>query len=173
MTRHRSGAPRPMNEDDTQAEITLDRRGRFKRLGATVPGLIRPLAKARGTALASLLAEWPLIVGDELARVSLPDKLTGTTLRLLVVPSAALVFQHDSPRIVARINAYFGRSAIARLALVQGPLPAIAPRGRPARPSLPADRQAALKSATEGIADDRLKAALERLGRAILAREKG
>lgn len=163
---------RCMSEDDPQAEITLDRRGRFKRLGATVPGLIRPLAKARGTALASLLAEWPLIVGDELARTSLPDKLTGTTLRLLVAPSAALVFQHDAPRILARINAYFGRSAIARLSLVQGPLPVVAPPRRPVRPPLPAHRQASLKTATEGIADDRLKAALERLGGAILAREK-
>jgi hypothetical protein len=161
-----------MTEDDPQAEITLDRRGRFKRLGATVPGLIRPLAKARGAALASLLAEWPLIVGDELARVSLPDKLAGTTLRLLVVPSAALALQHDAPRVMARINAYFGRTAVARLSLVQGPLPTIAVARSPARPVLPAHRQAALKSATEGIADERLKAALERLGRAILARDK-
>ncbi|MGE0421123.1 MAG: DUF721 domain-containing protein [Reyranellaceae bacterium] len=161
-----------MSEDDPEAEITLDRRGRFKRLGATVPGLIRPLAKARGTALASLLAEWPLIVGDELARVSLPDKLTGTTLRLLVVPAAALVLQHDAPQIVARINAYYGRAAVSRLALVQGPLP-LAPNPPPrGRPKLPAHRQAALKTATEGIADERLKAALERLGRAILARDK-
>jgi hypothetical protein len=161
-----------MSKDDPEAEITLDRRGRFKRVGATVPGLIRPLAKARGTALASLLAEWPLIVGDELARVSLPEKLTGTTLRLLVVSSAALVLQHDAPQIMARINAYYGRTAVSRLALVQGPLP-IAPAPRPrSRPPLPAHRQAALKSATEGIADDRLKAALERLGRAILARDK-
>lgn len=161
-----------MSEDDPEAEITLDRRGRFKRLGATMPGLIRPLAKARGTALASLLAEWPLIVGDELARVSLPDRLTGTTLRLLVVPSAALVLQHDAPRIAARINAYYGRTAVSRLSLVQGPLP-IAPAPLPRRrPPLPAHRQAALKTATEGITDDRLKAALERLGRAILARDK-
>ncbi|MBX3498423.1 MAG: DUF721 domain-containing protein [Alphaproteobacteria bacterium] len=162
-----------MSEDDPQPEITLDRRGRFRRLGASVPGLIRPLAKARGTALASLLAEWPLIVGDELARVSLPDRLTGTTLRLLVVPSAALVMQHDAPRIVARINAYYGRPAVGRISLVQGPLPAAAPPRRPARPALAADRQAALRAATEGIDDDRLKAALERLGRAILARDKG
>jgi hypothetical protein len=161
-----------MSEDDPEPEITLDRRGRFKRVGATVPGLIRPLAKARGTALASLLAEWPLIVGDELARVSLPEKLTGTTLRLLVAPSAALVLQHDAPQIMARINAYYGRTAVSRLALVQGPLP-IAPTPLPRRrPTLPAHRQAALKTATEGIADDRLKAALERLGRAILARDK-
>ena len=161
-----------MNEDDPQAEITLDRRGRFRRLGASVPGLIRPLARSRGTALASLLAEWPLIVGDELARVSLPDKLTGTTLRLLVVPAAALVLQHDAPQIVARINAYYGRAAVSRLALVQGPLP-LAPSLPPrSRPALPAHRQAALKTATQGIADERLKAALERLGRAILARDK-
>lgn len=162
-----------MSEDDPEAEITLDRRGRFKRLGATVPGLIRPLAKARGTALASLLAEWPLIVGDELARVSLPDKLTGTTLRLLVVPAAALVLQHDAPQIMARINAYYGRAAVSRLALVQGPLP-LAPNPPPprGRPPLAAHRQAALKTATQGIADERLKAALERLGRAILARDK-
>lgn len=162
-----------MSEDDPEAEITLDRRGRFKRLGATVPGLIRPLAKARGTALASLLAEWPLIVGDELAKVSLPEKLTGTTLRLLVVPAAALVLQHDAPQIVARINAYYGRTAVTRLSLVQGPLPAAAPPRKPARPTLSADRQAALKTATSDIPDERLKAALERLGRAILARDKG
>jgi len=161
-----------MSEDDPKAEITLDRRGRFKRLGATVPGLIRPLAKGRGTALASLLAEWPLIVGDELARVSLPEKFTGSTLRLLVMPSAALVLQHDAPQIVARINAYYGRSAVTRLSLVQGPLPVAAPPRRPARPTLSAHRQASLKTATEGISDDRLKAALERLGRAILALDK-
>jgi hypothetical protein len=162
-----------MSEDDPQPEITLDRRGRFKRLGATVPGLIRPLAKARGTALASLLAEWPLIVGDELARVSLPEKLIGTSLRLLVTPSAALVLQHDTPRIIARINAYFGRPAVTRLSLVQGPLPVAASPRRPPRPTLPADRQAALKAATSDVTDERLRSALERLGRAILARDKG
>jgi hypothetical protein len=161
-----------MSEDDPEAEITLDRRGRFRRLGASVPGLIRPLAKKRGTALAALLAEWPLIVGDELARVSLPEKLTGTTLRLLVAPSAALVLQHDAPQIAARINAYYGRTAVTKLSLVQGPLP-VAPAPRPpARPTLPAHRQAALRASVEGIGDDRLKAALERLGRAILARDK-
>ena len=163
-----------MNEDDPKAEITLDRRGRLRRLGATVPGLIRPLAKARGTALASLLAEWPLIVGDELAKVSLPEKLTGTTLRLLVVPAAALVLQHDAPQIIARINAYYGRPAVSRLSLMQGPLPATGPPPRrPARPTLPADRQAALKAATAEVGDERLRLALERLGRAIRARDKG
>lgn len=163
-----------MSQDDPEAEITLDRRGRrFRRLGASMPGLIRPLAKARGTALAALLADWPLVVGDELARVCLPERLTGTTLRLRVASAAALELQHDTPRIIARINAYYGRAAVTRLGLVQGPLPLATPPPRPARASLPADRQAALAAAVADVGDARLRTALERLGRAILAREKG
>ncbi len=144
-----------------------------------------PILGKRGFAEAEVILQWAAVVGEELARLSVPVKLSfGTpagkegggrvngTLQLRVAPGAAIEFQHLEPVIVERINTFFGYRAVARLALRQGPLP----NRRPPIPrprALSPDEAAALASRLAGIEDPALRAALERLGRAILGSDKG
>ncbi|QQS11276.1 MAG: DUF721 domain-containing protein [Rhodospirillales bacterium] len=183
-----------MTEDRPDLEIR--RRGGFKAVGAHVPKLTGALAARRGTTIARLAAEWSLIVGPEVARHCAPEKLTGAarppsaggaktdarltrparpergaTLRLRVAGSMALELQYMAPRLIERINTHLGYAAVESLRITQGPLP-MARASAPPAPPPPLDpaRSASLRAGVAPIGDDRLRAALERLGRAVLAR---
>jgi len=174
---------------DEEREIELDRRGGLKSVGAHVSRLTGPLARRRGTATARLRAEWSLIVGPEIARHSLPERLVGApappnargarkasgatgggALKLRVDGPLALELQHLAPQLIERINGYFGYPAVGRLQIIQGPLPNPPPGPPPSPRPLDAARQRALREQVATIGDDALRQALERLGRAILTR---
>ena len=48
-----------------------------------------------------------------------------------MTPAAALELQHRAPLLIERVNLFFGRPAVTRLILVQGPLPLSAAPSRP------------------------------------------
>ena len=151
-----------------------DRRGRMRPIGAELSSLIGAPMGRRGFAEGGLIAHWPAVVGEEVARATAPLKLAfprgerrGGMLTLRVAGAHATEIQHLIPQIIERINGYLGYGAIARLKLEQGRLPK--PR-RPAMrepdPLLPAE-QAALEAAVGGIGDPDLRRALDSLGRAV------
>jgi hypothetical protein len=73
---------------------------------------------------------------------------------------------------VAVHNGFFGYRAVVRLRLMQRPIAARAPtRARPAPPPLSPRAEAHLHKLTAAARDDRLKAALDALGREILGRQ--
>lgn len=151
------------------------RRGAMRALAADVPQVVKPALGKRGFSEGQLVAQWAAIVGADLARRMMPEKLTfppsarrDGTLRLRVAPGFALEAQHREPQILERLNAFFGYCALARLVLVQGPLPtetAAAPRRR--RDLAPSER-AALAQQVASIADNELRDALTRLGEAVI-----
>lgn len=124
--------------------------------------------------LARLKAEWSAVVGAELAARTWPEKLgRDGALKLLVVPGFALDLQHRAPLVIDRINLYFGRAAVARLVLIQGPLPltGLASAGSGSRaPAAPPteDDQGMLDSRLLGVDDPELRAALAGLGDLVL-----
>jgi hypothetical protein len=152
------------------------RRGKMRAVGRELPRIAGRVLGKRGLGEAQLLAEWRAVVGEELAGETLPMKLSfpqggrkNGVLKLRVSSAAALPVQHREPQILERINGFFGYGAVARLALVQGPLPKQASAGpRPQRPLTPAEA-AALARRVSQVPDPGLKSALERLGAAILA----
>lgn len=174
---------------DEERDIELDRRGGLKSAGAHAARLMRPLARQRGTATARLAAEWPTIVGPEIARHSLPERLggghgrpansqrratapaTGGTLRLRVEGPLALELQHLAPQIIERINGYFGYAAVGRLQIVQGPLPRRPLPAGTTRAPLDTQGRQSLRERVAPVADDALRSALERLGQAVLSRK--
>ena len=147
-------------------------------LGTLVRRAIGPSFSRRGFARAEILTRWPEIVGAGLARHAFPERLiaprgaAGGTLRVRVEGGFATELQHLEPEVIERINGYFGYRAVARLALVQGPvpLPAVAVR-RTARP-LDADEAAALDRALAATEDDRLRDSLAALGRGVIAKAR-
>jgi hypothetical protein len=143
-------------------------------LGSALAKLTRPVYKRRGFARADVLARWPAIVGETLAATSCPEKLSfptgsgaGATLQVRVASGFALELQHLAPLVIERINTYYGYQAVARLKLIQGPLPrGSAAHRRLLRPLDPAD-EAKLAHQTAGQPDAELRAALQALGRSL------
>ena len=110
------------------------------------------------------------MVGAELAAASWPAALgRDGALKLHVASGVALDLQHRAPLMIERINLFFGRAAVARLVLVQGPLPLAAPRPTAIPAPLAEEEARALDSRLGDIADPELRAALARLGRLVLA----
>ena len=150
------------------------RRGWMRAVGRELPRVAGRVLGKRGLGEAQLLAEWRAVVGDELAGETLPIKLSfpaggrkNGVLKLRVSSAAALSVQHREPQILERINGFFGYGAVARLALVQGPLPDRGRRPPGPRPLTP-EEAAGLASQVSQVSDPGLKSALERLGAAIL-----
>src|SRR6202023_3721281 len=92
----------------------------FLAFGVAVSNLTVPIVTRRGGGtLVRLKAEWAAIVGPDWAEVSWPATLgRDGVLKLRAAPGAALELQHRAPLIIERINLFFGRAAITRLALV-------------------------------------------------------
>ncbi|NKB56126.1 MAG: DUF721 domain-containing protein [Alphaproteobacteria bacterium] len=150
-------------------------------VAATLPSIAAKAIGKRGFAEASLITDWATIVGDQLATVSQPDRLSfppgkraGGVLHIRVQSGGAIELQHLEPLVVERINSHFGYGAIARLKLVHAPLTRQAtPRARQENRDTPPDpaHQAILDQMLAGVADNEVRAALERLGAAILHQE--
>jgi hypothetical protein len=145
-------------------------------LAATLPKLTKPVLEKHGRAYATLIGEWAGIAGPALAASTLPEKLSpgapkggGGTLTIRVAGAAATELQHLAPQIIERINTCLGFGAVARLKVLQGPLPGRKPPRHRAPPHVSPEAKAAIESATAGIADEALRAALARFGEAVVA----
>ena len=145
-------------------------------VGSLLAGIVAPTLAARGLGQTSLIADWPEIVGAEVARFAQPvqlqwpprgakrdpdEPIAPATLVLRVDGAFALEAQHMAAIIVARVNAHLGWRCVDRLAFRQGPLPPPKPpaasrragaerRGAPARA-----RRSAAPIADDGIAGAR------------------
>ncbi len=138
----------------------------------------KPLGK-RGFAEASLVTNWPEIVGVAQAQGSLPlkiafprDERAGGVLHVRVATGGlATEFQYRKELIVARVNSHFGYGAVADLRITQGHVPPRPPkRTTPPPPVLPAEQESALQSSLSVVEDDDIREALARLGRRLAAR---
>lgn len=134
-----------------------------------------------GAALAELMAEWPAIAGAALASYTSPEKLSKgarepnsegkpapAVLHLKVDPAKALEVQYSTPQLIERINQTLGYRAVSGVRLVQAPFQRKTPARRKA-PS-PAPVSAAPETDAEPKPENRLAAALARMGRGIKAR---
>ncbi len=154
-------------------KATAGRAGKPRRrgprpLGAALPGAAGALFRRQGFAEAGLLTDWSEIVGRLVADFTCPLRLSRDgVLTLRVAGGFAVELAHLEPQILERIARHFGFPAVKRLAFVQGPLPR--PAMTPARGPKQLDRDGeALLATMLADADEDLRAALDRLGRAVL-----
>jgi hypothetical protein len=151
-----------------------ERRHGFRAVGVAVSKLAAPIVSKRGGGiLVRLKAEWGAIIGPDWAAVTWPTVLgRDGVLKLRAASGAALELQHRAPLLIERINLFFGRQVITRLALVQGPLPlASPPIGPILRPLGPGEVKALHERLSE-ITDPELRDALARLGRAVIGGDR-
>lgn len=151
----------------------------MKTLDKEFRALTRAAFARYGFAYADLITQWPAIVGEAIARWSEPERIKwpragaderkqGGTLVIRVLPGRGLDLQHETPRIIERINAFYGYAAIASVKIVQGPLTARKPPRPALAPLRPAAAQA-LENRLETVDDPALKEALRRLGQGVLS----
>jgi hypothetical protein len=161
-------------------------------LASMLPRVTKPIFQKRGFAEAGILTDWPAIVGEHLARHTMPEKIafargarTAGVLHVVTESAFAPELQHLEPQVIERINGYFGYYAVGRLRIQHGRVvraPLDGARARPA-PGLPGhgttpmyaetdgSAEAAVRQVTAGMPDEPLRAALERLGRAVRVRK--
>lgn len=161
-----------------------------KAVGSFVPGLTRKSFEKYGFSTATLLTDWSVIVGRDLASFTLPERLKwprnveafdevsedargrpGATLVLRVDGPRAIEVQYQTGQIIERINAHFGYRAVSEVRFIQAPLAKPARETDPRAVEIAAQRRhvAAAQSARK-LADDHnetppdaLLAALDRL----------
>ena len=151
---------------------------------------IDPLVAKQGFGEASLLMQWPEIVGARVAEVCAPERLQWpprarrgaapekpqepATLILRVEPGFGLDIQHMAPTIIDRVNAHLGWRCVSRVALRQQALERRGGKKKPLRPT-PVDpaTRARAEAATAGVEEEALRAALLRLGEHALSARRG
>ncbi len=134
-------------------------------IGSLVPALTRPTFRRRSPAAAQIMTDWTAIVGPALAAVSMPRRLSGTTLTLACAGPIAMELQHMTGELAARINGHLGRVVVQQLRFVQEVLPG------PAVPPAPIDAPPPERIA--GLPDGPLHDALAKLGQSLKqARDK-
>ncbi len=154
---------------------TATRLARPMRIGRLLPKEVVAIYRRRGFLHHEIIARWPLIVGEQLARVTVPLAIRHSgarhqmgVLELKVAPGFAPAVQHEQKRLLAAVNRYFGHQAVTRLAIRQGPVrAAVSPPSRTdPKPSAQA-RQRANRLARH-VTDPQLSALLARWGALVL-----
>lgn len=154
-------------------------------VGSFVPKLTRTAFEKFGFSTAALLTDWAQIVGPSLAKTTMPDRIRwpksahqeaasggagprgGATLHISVDPALALDIQYKTQIIIDRINGYFGYRAVGELRIIQASL---AQKETPPAAKPKALTLAQCDPVVATIADDGLRAALERMQQGMLSR---
>lgn len=164
------------------------RRGRgFFRAGETTRPQLRQAAARYGFAETDVLTRWPEVVGEALAGLCHPLKVSygraralGATLIVQVEGARAPEVEMSAPRIIERVNGFYGYRAISRIRITQatglaGRAAGFAEERTPFQgpPAASDPAPAALKRAAEiaaPVENPDLRAALTRLGAYVLSR---
>lgn len=152
-----------------------------RRLSDLLRPALEPVLAKRGLSQASLILDWPVVVGARTAALCEPARLQWpprgprtdpskagpAILWLRVAPGRALDIQYQAPVIVERVNAHFGWRCISGVKFTPEPKRPVASTIRTAPPPQAAIAKAA--GMTRNIPDHALRAALTRLGTGVLA----
>lgn len=167
---------------DSQAAARKMRKG-SRRLGELIGQSLTPLCRKQGFASADIVQFWAEIVGPQFAHCTEPDKIRWPrrgegdgfhpgTLIVHCEGAQSVFFQHERESVIQRVNAYFGYPAIDKIQILQRPVrPRRAIQPPPLRPMTNAE-ETKLDQQLVGMENDRMAAALKRLGHAIAVKNK-
>ena len=132
-----------------------------------------------------LLTNWQYIVGEELAQYSLPQKLafrkderTDGCLTVSVLSGAfAMEIRQNEPRILEKINAYFGYKAVSKLKILQNTDPENFLIGKKSTDNVKKNlvteaEESYITELTKDVSNPKLKETLKNLGIAVFNRRK-
>lgn len=146
--------------------------------------ILDPLLRKRAGISLGLVQSWEEIAGARLAERTRPEKIVWprrlrendpfepATLIIACEGSAALHLQHETGEVISRVNAFLGFNAIGRIKIVQKPVVRHGEQVKPRPRVLTEAEKSRLSGVVSGIEDEGLKAALEKLGTAVLGEKK-
>ena len=161
------------------------RRKGFQRTSILVEQKLRAAGESRGFAITRLLTHWSEIVGEQIAQICTPVKVSyaqkgfGATLVILTTGAQAQMLEMQLPQLREKVNACYGYNAISRLRITQtAPIGFsdgkawfnAAPKRTVSEPC-PETAAKALAIACD-IKDEGLRAALAAFGENIIKHEK-
>lgn len=157
---------------DTKPGIAISPRHVYgpRPIGTLIPSLTRPAFRRISPAAAQLMADWPSIIGPALAAVTTPQRFSAGQLTVACSGPIAMELQHLTTELIARINTHLGGSPVKRLRFVQTHSPTLAATPVPPPQPDPAAAQAA-EAAVASVRQGDLRAALARLGQAVISAE--
>ncbi|WP_170571714.1 DUF721 domain-containing protein [Ruegeria atlantica] len=157
----------------------------FKRTATLLNGQIRRAGESRGFAVSRLLTHWAEIVGQDMAAIARPVNVgygkggIGATLTVLTTGPQAPMLEMQKEQLRSKVNAVYGYNAISRVRITQ-----TAPTGfaegqasfdhkpKSAKPKIDPEIEAEADRTARDVHDGELRAALERLGRNVLSKQK-
>lgn len=180
MKRAMSETAKPRRPKSATAKVVAEaprpRGGGARSVADMLPDVGRAAFRRFGFIQSSVVSRWAEIVGENYARVSVPESIrfpvgrrSEGVLTLTADGAHGTMLQHVAPTIIERVNRFFGYSAVARLVIRQGACAAPAkPITRPAPPSL---KPVALDlgESLRTVGDPELRACLESLAGALAA----
>ena len=147
-------------------------------VGEVATGILDPVLRKKAGISTALVQSWEEIVGPRLAAATRPEKIAWprrageddpyepATLVIACEGASALRLQHEAGEVIARVNAFLGFGAVARIRIVQKPVAAPAKLRRQLR-QISEIEQSRIARTVGGIEDDELRLSLERLGKTI------
>ncbi|KIC45236.1 Zn-ribbon-containing, possibly RNA-binding protein [Ruegeria sp. ANG-S4] len=157
----------------------------FKRTATLLNDQIRRAGESRGFAVSRLLTHWTEIVGQDIAAIAQPVKVGyakggfGATLTVLTTGPQAPMLEMQKEQLKERVNAVYGFSAISRVRITQTAATGFAEgqasfdhKPKQAEPEIAPEIAAEADNVSRDVNDEDLRAALERLGRNVLSRQK-
>lgn len=158
------------------------RGGGFRMASDRARPALDKIAGRQGFAELDVLLHWPEIIGEALAPICRPIRVRygsarklGATLVVETNSARAPEVDHLSPRIIERVNQFYGYRAVSRVQIVQTGAIGFAEaqaafKGPDHVPDAQDTRRA--EALTSGVHDEDLRAALNRLGANVLARSR-
>ena len=151
-------------------------RKRFRAIGASIEKIVKPVFGRRGFGEAAIITDWAVIVGPALAAHTFPKQISypggswsnGTLLLGIDSSAMALELQHLEPQLREKVNTYFGYSAIARIKMLQGPVPKVEKEAKVRNRDLSQEERECLSQRLQLVSDPQLKAALSALGSSVI-----
>lgn len=143
-------------------------------LGRVMGGVLKGTFASRGAQDAGLFVSWTQIVGPDIAKMCVPEKLTtdttqaqNTTLTLRVAPGASLYVESYKAQILAHVHRFYGYAKVTHLRLFQAPLPK---DRRPVKRAVPqTDVPGHEEAQIQKVGDPGLQEALRALAKVLYA----
>lgn len=157
----------------------------FAQASGLLKSRIRRASETRGFAESRVLTHWLEIAGEETARIARPVEISyarggmGATLVLLTTGAHAPVLEMQKEQIRDRVNQVYGYNAIQRVRVTQTAPTGFADGQVAFAPAPKATQRVAApevvteaRQTADGVADDGLRLALERLATNVLSKVK-
>ncbi len=149
--------------------------GKPRTLSTLIDTVAKPYLKKGGYYFATLMLDWPKIVGDTISDNTIPMRLifskgqgAGATLTLQVNPAAALMVGFQSGLIIEKIAAFYGKRLVGSITLNQSPI--AIKQEKKKRINLPKEHKLPLNitETIHTIDNQTLQEALKRLGAEVI-----